>query len=88
MIKRITWFVGGAITGVTGAVLAGRRIKRRVGALTPVRLAKQTQTRVRDTMTEVVDAVNEGREAMRVKEAEMKARLTPIDPGIVWSPRR
>lgn len=71
MMKRVTWFAGGVVAGVTASGLAARKVKRTVAKtvdqLKPVNVAKAASARVRD-------AVAEGREAMRVKEAELRAR--------------
>lgn len=83
MIKRLVWFVGGIVTGVTGVVFAGRRVKKRVETLAPVKVARQATSKVRDRLTDVGDAVREGRETMHAKEAELRARrdgrLEPLD---------
>jgi hypothetical protein len=68
MIKRMTWFVGGAIAGVAGAGVAKRKIKQAATHLTPRNIAHGISGRVHD-------AVSEGRRAMRAKETEMRARL-------------
>jgi hypothetical protein len=68
MLKRVTWFVGGAVAGAAGAGVAKRKVKATAAALAPRNVAKQTGQRIRD-------AVDEGRRAARVKEAELRARL-------------
>ena len=75
MIKRFVWFVGGAAAGVAGTLAAGRRVKRRVSSLAPVRLARGTGERVRQRIDQVGEVMNDGRRAMRNREAELKARL-------------
>ena len=68
MIKRLTWFVGGAVAGVAGAGVAKRKVKKAATSLAPRNVAHGVAGRVRD-------AAAEGRRAMRVKEAELRARL-------------
>lgn len=68
MIKRLTWFVGGAVAGAVGAGAAKRKVKSTAAALAPTTVARQATQRVRD-------AVTEGRRAARTKEAELRARL-------------
>lgn len=75
MIKRFVWFVSGIVTGVAGVVFTGRRVKKKVETLAPVKVVKDARTKVRDRLTDVGDAVREGREAMHTKEAELRARL-------------
>jgi len=68
MIKRLTWFVSGAIAGVAGAGIAKRKLKHAATQLAPKNVAQGITTRVRDSVVE-------GRLAMRAKEAELRARL-------------
>jgi len=89
MIKRLVWFVAGAVGGAAGTVIAGRRVKRSVrntvDSLGPVKVARRTGRRVRTSVEGVSDAIREGRTAMRDKEFELKARLegrvSRIDPS-------
>jgi hypothetical protein len=68
MLKRVTWFVSGAVAGAAGAGVAKRKVKAKAAELAPVTIARKAGQRVRD-------AVDEGRRAARVKEAELRARL-------------
>lgn len=67
MIKRLTWFVSGAIAGATALGVARRKVRSVAGDLAPAKVAARLGDRVRD-------AVAEGRRAMRAKEAELRAR--------------
>jgi len=67
MIKRLTWFVSGAVAGMAGAGLAKRKAKKVATRLTPKNVVQGFTGRVRD-------AVAEGRLAMRAKESELHAR--------------
>jgi hypothetical protein len=67
MMKRLTWFVGGAVAGVAGAGIAKRKVKQAATHLAPKNIANGVASRMRD-------AVAEGRVAMRAKEAELRAR--------------
>lgn len=79
MMKRVSWFVGGAVAGAAGAGYAKRRVtvkvKETAAHLAPVNVARTTIARIRHRSNEVVDAVRDGREAMRAKEAELRAKL-------------
>ncbi len=66
MIKRLTWFIGGAVAGVAGTGLAKRKVKAAAAELAPANVARKTKERVRDAMAE-------GRKAMKAKEAELRA---------------
>ncbi len=73
-MKRITWFVGGAVTGVAAARYGTKKVKRTAAQFTPVAVARSAADRVRDTSQRVVSAAREGREAMRWREDELRAR--------------
>jgi hypothetical protein len=75
MIKRLTWFVGGAVAGVAGAGYAKRKVKETASHLAPANVARTAVAKVRERTHDVVDAVRDGREAMHAKEAELRARL-------------
>jgi hypothetical protein len=68
MIKRMTWFVGGAVAGVAGASVAKRKVKQAASHLAPKNMMHSATDRVRD-------AFSEGRRAMRAKETELRARV-------------
>ncbi len=75
MIKRLTWFVGGLAAGAVGAGAAKRKVKSVASELAPVQVAKRTTDRVRRRGHDVAEAMREGRQAMRAKEVELRARL-------------
>ncbi len=68
MIKRMTWFVGGAVAGVAGVGVAKRKMKQAATHLTPKHVVHGVTARVRD-------AFSEGRRAMHAKEIELRARI-------------
>jgi hypothetical protein len=68
VIKRLSWFVGGAVAGVAGAGFAKRKVKKAASHLAPKNVVHGVTARVRD-------AISEGGNAMRAKEAELRARL-------------
>lgn len=75
MMKRATWFVSGVVAGAGAVVLVGRRIKRRIVDLTPVRVAERAIDRTRGSMTRIKDAVSDGRQAMSEREIQLKKRI-------------
>lgn len=75
MMKRVTWFVSGAVAGVAGAGYAKKKVKATASQLVPVQVAKSAVAKVRVRGSDVVDAVRDGRQAMKAKEAELKAKL-------------
>jgi hypothetical protein len=68
MMKRLTWFIGGAVAGVAGAGVAKKKAKAVAVEYSPAQVARKTTDRVRD-------AVAEGRRAAKAKETELRARL-------------
>lgn len=73
-MKRVTWFVTGVAAGAAGANYAARKVKQTASQLTPTNVARGAAGRARDGGLRVVDAVKEGRAAMRAREDELKAR--------------
>lgn len=86
MMKRATWFVSGAVAGVVGAGYAKRKVKSTAAQLAPVQVARGAVDRVKGRVHDVGDAVREGREAMRLRERELKARIDgramPLDAAL------
>ena len=68
MIKRLVWFVGGAVAGIAGASVARKKVHEVATELAPANVAKKATARVRD-------AVAEGRRAAKAKEAELRSRM-------------
>lgn len=78
MIKRFVWFVSGIVTGVAAVLVGGRKVKRRVARvadLTPLKIARDASSAARERVADVSDALRDGRDAMRAKEAELRARV-------------
>lgn len=75
MIKRLMWFTSGVAAGAGAVVLLGKRIRRRVASLTPVKVAERGLRRARDLGESVREAVSEGATAMRQREQELRDRL-------------
>lgn len=75
MIKRLTWFVTGAVAGVGSVLIVGRRIKRRVSELAPVRVAERALDKTKESVSRLKRAATDGRDAMREREEELKSRV-------------
>jgi hypothetical protein len=73
MITRVTWFVAGAAAGAVGAAYTRRKVKRVADQLTPVNVARSVAGRARARGADVVEALREGRAAMRVREDQLRA---------------
>lgn len=75
MMKRLTWFVGGLAAGVVGVGAAKRKVKSVANELAPVQVAKRATGSIRDRGHNVMEAMRDGRRAMKAKELELRARL-------------
>jgi hypothetical protein len=84
-MKRVTWFVAGAATAVGATRVAKRKVQQVTDRLAPNNVAKQTIASVKGKASHVVDAVRDGRDAMRNKEAELRARRDghPMSAGSI-----
>jgi hypothetical protein len=69
MMKRLSWFMGGAAAGVVGASLAKKRVKAAAAELSPANLAHKAADRVRE-------AAHDGMQTLKAKQIELRARLT------------
>jgi hypothetical protein len=81
MMKRITWFTAGTVTGAIASAWAYRQVREIRGrdaadqlADTVVNVSQRVGSRVRD-------AVADGVEAMRAAEADMGTRPSLVDDG-------
>lgn len=84
MIKRLVWFTSGVAAGAGAVVVLGKRIRRRVASMAPVRVVERGLRRARTLGESVRDAVSEGATAMRQREQELRSRLdgrTPTEGG-------
>lgn len=66
-MKRVTWFLGGALVGAIGADAAKKKVKTTAASLSPAAVAKKTGARLRG-------AAVEGGRALRARELEFRAR--------------
>ena len=94
MIKRVMWFISGAIAGIGGALFAGKKVRRTLTGLGPVKVINRATNSTRSRFSSLSDAWSTGKEAMHDKENELKARrdgraetlashshLDPLQPG-------
>lgn len=71
MFKRLFWFAVGIGFGVGLAALVMRRVERLVQRSTPPELAHRAGSSLTALVSDIRDALREGSEAMRVREAEI-----------------
>jgi hypothetical protein len=74
-MRRIFWMGVGAVAGASGTIWAERKVRSRLEALQPDHLVVTAGNRALSVGRTVVDAVAEGRGAMREREAELRGRL-------------
>jgi hypothetical protein len=74
MIKRVSWFMAGAAAGVAGSEYARQKAKRAADRYKPAAVVRATALQLRVRSRDLVEALREGRHAMREKEAELIAR--------------
>jgi hypothetical protein len=72
----------GAAVGFGGSVWAQRRVKRTVERYLPDRMGADVAQRARYLADDVRDAIDEGREAMRAREEELRRQLGVVGPGL------
>ena len=85
MITRATWFVAGAAAGAVGATYTRRKVKAAAEQMAPVNVAKSVAGRARSRGHDLIEAVKEGRLAMRAKEDQLRAgrdaEALPVAPA-------
>jgi hypothetical protein len=74
MMKRAAWFVSGAVAGIGATRVAKRKAQEVARKVTPDHVARQAVANVKDKVLHVADAVRDGRDTMRSREAELRAR--------------
>ena len=75
MFKRFFWLTVGLTIGYGTSFWLMRTVRRTVERLTPARLSKDAISGARSFGTEVKAALADGREAMRQREAELRAEI-------------
>lgn len=73
-MKRLFWLGVGAVAGASGTVWAERKVRTQIEALQPEHLAVAAGNRAISVGRTVVDAVLDGRDAMRDREFELRGR--------------
>ena len=75
MIKRLVWLTLGAVAGAYTVLRAQRSLRRRADRLRPESMADDLATAIRHLRMDLRKAVEEGRSAMAVREAELREQL-------------
>ncbi len=75
MFKRLFWLSVGMTLGVSSSFWLMRTVRRTVERLTPQRLTQDAVAGARSAGIELRAALEEGRQAMRQREAELRAGI-------------
>jgi hypothetical protein len=75
MFKRLFWLGTGLTVGFGSSVWLMRAVRRTVERFTPQRLTHDAVAGARSVSTELKAALDEGRDAMRQREAELRAEI-------------
>jgi hypothetical protein len=75
MFKRARWLTTGFVLGVGSSYAVARRVRRAVQRYTPPEVADRLGTGASNMRRDVHAAVNEGRDAMRSREARLRAEV-------------
>ena len=73
-MKRLFWLGVGAVAGASGTVWAERKVRTQIEALQPEHLVVTAGHRAVAAGRHLVDAVLDGRDAMRSREFELHGR--------------
>ena len=71
-MRRLFWMGVGAVAGASGTIWAERKVRSQLDALAPDHLVVTAGNRARDAGRSVLDALAEGRDAMREREHELR----------------
>jgi hypothetical protein len=75
MLRRLFWLTVGAGFGFGASFWVTRRVRERIARYTPQRMSSDMAQAVRGFSGDVRAAVSEGREAMRAREVELRAKV-------------
>jgi hypothetical protein len=88
--KRAFWAGAGYAAGAASSIWAVRKVKRAAARYTPSAVVVRAKDGALDTGRRMRDAVAEGRDAARRREAELRAALegAPAEPTAAPTPLR
>jgi hypothetical protein len=72
-VRRIFWLAVGLGAGAVGAVMTMRFARRQASKVAPANLAREARGGLMDLAKLVAESIEDGREAMRDKEEELRA---------------
>ena len=80
MFKRVTWLTVGFGLGVGTTVAAAREVRKRVDRYQPNAIVDRTTDQLARLRDQLAEALEAGREAARVREAELRAAREHAPP--------
>jgi hypothetical protein len=75
MFKRLRWLTTGFVLGLGSSYAVARRVRRMVMRYAPPELVDRLGGSAANVRRDVNAAVTEGRDAMRVREAQLRAEV-------------
>jgi hypothetical protein len=75
-VRRVFWLALGLGAGATSAFLAARWVRRQAQAIAPANLARQASQGVQDLGALAAQTMEDFRQGMAEKEAEVRASLS------------
>jgi len=75
VFKRLFWLSTGTVLGMGSSFWVMRTLRQIVRRSTPGRLAAEARSGLTGLRTDLVEAADEGRRAMRQREASLRAEL-------------
>ncbi|MGZ5329045.1 MAG: hypothetical protein ACXWFU_11875 [Actinomycetota bacterium] len=79
-MKRPFWVALGLGAGATGAIVASRWTKKQAQRVAPATIARETKGGLMDLSKLVSESIQEGKQEMERREAELRARHD-VRPG-------
>ena len=86
MMYRATWFAAGAAAGAIATTYTRRKIKAVAVQIAPSNVARGAAGKARAKGHDLVEALREGRAAMRAKEQELRAEQDEASVALVAPP--
>jgi hypothetical protein len=86
MFKRLFWLMLGATLGFGSSLWITRAVKRTLHRLSPPQVSESVLNTVKRTARDAKAAVAEGRDAMRQREASLRAELAQSARGARLAP--
>jgi hypothetical protein len=81
MFKRVTWVGMGFTLGVGTTVVAARKARRQLDRYKPNAMVTRVTDRAANVQDRLTAALDDGREAARLREAQLRSRANARESG-------